>query len=123
MRREIRNGDSSSTLSRRGFLGASVFAGGVGLPEAASRIGGVRSASLDVRDFGGVGDGRTKDTEAIQHVIDFAHQQLGGGVVQLSAGTWLSGTLHLRSYVTLEIASGAVLLASPDDDDFADHEG
>jgi polygalacturonase len=42
----------------------------------------------------------------------------GGGTVHLPAGTWLSGTLQLRSHVTLELAPGAVLLASPDDDDF-----
>jgi len=34
----------------------------------------------------------------------------------------LSGSLQLRSRVTIDLAPGAVLLASPDDDDFASHE-
>jgi hypothetical protein len=73
---------------------------------------------FDVRDFGAAGDGRTRDTRAIQHAIDAAHR-LGGGIVRLPAGTWLSGTLHLRSRVTVDIGPGAVLLASPSDADFA----
>jgi hypothetical protein len=80
-----------------------------------------RGPILDVRDLGAVGDGRTKDTHAIQRAIDAAHR-LGGGLVLLPAGTWLCGTLRLRSRVTVELTPGAVLLASPDDDDFAAHE-
>ena len=87
----------------------------------ASRAAAGGPATFDVRDFDAVGDGRAKDTRAIQHAIDAAHQR-GGGTVQLPVGTWVSGTLHVRSRVTLELAPGAVLLASPDDDDFAPRE-
>jgi hypothetical protein len=73
-----------------------------------------------VRDFGAVGDGRTKDTRALQNAIDLAHRR-GGGVVHLPAGTWVSGTLHLRSDLTIDLAPGAVLLGSPDRADFAPH--
>jgi polygalacturonase len=38
------------------------------------------------------------------------------------AGRWLSGTLQLRSHVTIELGAGSVLLASDDDDDFATRE-
>jgi Glycosyl hydrolases family 28/Pectate lyase superfamily protein len=78
-------------------------------------------ARLDVREFGAVGDGETKDTHAIQRAVDAAHRQ-GGGLVALSPGTFVSGTVHLRSGVTLELDAGAVLLASPDDADFAPPE-
>jgi polygalacturonase len=109
-------------VSRRGFIGASVLAGGaVSAGWAAERAAPARGRMLDVRELGAVGDGRTNDTRAIQHAIDLS-PQLGDGIVSLPAGTWLSGTLHLRSHVTLELAAGAVLLASPDDDDFAPHE-
>jgi hypothetical protein len=77
--------------------------------------------TLDVHEFGGTGNGRTRDTSAIQAAID-AGARLGGAVVRLRPGTWLAGTIHLRSRVTLDIAPGAVLLASPDDDDFAPRE-
>jgi polygalacturonase len=61
------------------------------------------------------------DTAAIQAAID-AGARLGGAVIRLPPGTWLAGTVHLRSRVTLDLAPGAILLASPDDEDFAPHE-
>jgi polygalacturonase len=41
--------------------------------------------------------------------------------VHLPAGIWVSGTLHLRSDVIIDLAPAAVLLASPDHEDFAPH--
>ena len=66
----------------------------------------------NVRDFGAVGDGVTKDTSAIQRALD------AGGVAYLPPGTYLSGTLYLRSCGGLELAPGAVLRASPDPADY-----
>jgi hypothetical protein len=74
-----------------------------------------------VRTFGAAGDGIAKDTQAIQEAIDTSHR-LGGGIVQFPAGTWLSGSLQLRSRVTIHLSPGAVLLASSDDRDFAPRE-
>jgi len=65
-----------------------------------------------VRDFGAVGDGKTKDTKAIQKAID------AGGMVYFPPGVYLSGTLYLKSNGGLELAPGAVLLASPDREDY-----
>ena len=109
-------------MSRRGFLRASVLVGGTAaVGRAAVPGGGAGGASLDVRDYGAVGDGVTKDTAALQYAIDTIHRR-GGGVVHVPAGTWVSGTLQLRSGLTVDLAPGAVLLASPDRDDFAPHE-
>jgi len=66
----------------------------------------------NVCDFGAVGDGRTKDTGAIQRAID------AGGMVFFPPGVYLSGTLYLKSHGGLELAPGAVLLASPDKEDY-----
>lgn len=66
----------------------------------------------DVRDFGAVGDGATKDTAAIQRALD------SGGMAYLPPGEYLSGTLYLRSNGGLELAPGAVLRASPDAADY-----
>lgn len=66
---------------------------------------------FDVADFGGVGDGLAVDTAAIQAAIDAAHRG-GGGTVRLGGGEFLSGTLELKSGVTLQVARDAVLRAS-----------
>jgi hypothetical protein len=64
-----------------------------------------------VRDYGAVGDGVTLDTKAIQSAIDKA-AAAGGGTVVLERGRFLSGTIYLRSHVTLKIEGGATLLGS-----------
>lgn len=61
------------------------------------------------------------DTAAIQKLLDRA-AAAGGGEVALEARRYTSGTLHLRSHVTLKIPNGAVLAMSTDDADFAAHE-
>jgi hypothetical protein len=74
-----------------------------------------------VRDFGAKGDGASKDSTAIQSAIDKA--AIAGGTVVIPPGKYISGTLHLRSNITLRIERGAILLFSPDDSDFDDYEG
>ena len=66
----------------------------------------------NVRDFGAVGDGKTKDTAAVQKAID------AGGIVFFPPGVYLCGTLYLKSCGGLEIAPGAVILGSPDKEDY-----
>lgn len=56
-------------------------------------------------------------TAEIQRAID-ACAATGGGVVRFPAGTYRSGTLHLRSGVTLRLEQGAVLEGSPDIGDY-----
>ena len=79
------------------------------------------AARLDFRDFGARGDGVTKDTAAIQHAIDAAERR-GGGTVEVPPGRYLSGTIHLKSNVTLYLDNGATILASTDNADF-DRDG
>ena len=68
-------------------------------------------------DFGARGDGLAKDTSAIQAAIDAAGTA-GGGIVRLSSGTYLSGTVYLKSNVRLQILPSATLLGSPDKADY-----
>jgi Pectate lyase superfamily protein len=72
-----------------------------------------------VREHGARGDGRSKDTAAIQAAIDAAAP---GGVVFFPPGDYVSGTLRLRDRLVLQLAAGATLVASPDDADFDPHE-
>ena len=71
----------------------------------------------DVRDYGASGNGKTKDTQAIQKAIE-ACAQKGAGVVYFPPGSYLTGTITLRSNLTLDIEAGATLLASPDVEDY-----
>lgn len=74
-------------------------------------VGAYASADYDVRDFGATGDGRTLDNAAINRAIDtcVAH---GGGRVVLPAGTYLCGSIRMKSNVELHISAGATILAA-----------
>lgn len=85
---------------------------------ALALIGGtLRAERLDIIALGAKGDGITKNTAIIQRAIDSV-TRAGGGTVFIPAGTFVSGTLYLRSHVTLELSAGATLLASPDRADY-----
>ncbi len=72
----------------------------------------------DVRAFGAVGDGTTLDTAALQAAIDQCHA-VGGGTVLMAGGSYLTGTLYLRSNVTLRVEAGAAILGSANIADYA----
>ena len=71
----------------------------------------------DIRDFGAVGDGKTKNTSAIQKAIDTCFES-GGGRVLVANGIYMFGSIVMRSGVELHIAAGATLLGSPDAYDY-----
>jgi len=70
-----------------------------------------------IRQFGATGDGSHMDTAAIQQAIDAA-SAAGGGTVVFSAGTYLSGSIFLKSHVKLRLDRGAMLLGSPKRSDY-----
>jgi polygalacturonase len=67
----------------------------------------------DVTRFGVSRDGRTLDTGRIQQAIDEC-ARAGGGTVYFPPGKYLSGTLVLRSHVSVHLETGATLLGSQD---------
>ncbi len=71
----------------------------------------------DVADYGAKGDGKTLCTGSIQKAIDQCSSQ-GGGTVCFPPGRYLSGTICLKSNVTLRLDSGCRLLGSKDLKDY-----
>ena len=60
------------------------------------------------KDFGAKGDGKTLDHQAIKAAAD-----AGGGRVVLTTGTYLCGSIRLKSNVELHLMAGAKILAAP----------
>ena len=76
---------------------------------------------FDVREFGAKGDGVNTDTQAIQSAIDTCAQNSGGMVV-FPTGKYLTGSIFLKSNVTLYLSAQAVLLGSTNNDDYHSRE-
>ena len=127
----------STIVDRRDFLKTAALVApvaaslnGLGLTQAASKPGPVPDhphparpmergpkVSLNVRDLGAIGDGKTKDTLALRQAIDRT-AALGGGEVVVPAGDYATGALELRSNVLLRVEDGASLLGSGDMSDY-----
>jgi len=65
----------------------------------------------DVREFGAEGEGHTLCTDAIQRAVDKCSAS-GGGIVYLPPGTFLSGTIFMKTGVTLHLDAGCTLKGS-----------
>lgn len=70
-----------------------------------------------ITDFGAKGDGTTLNTAAFNAAIEAAHAA-GGGRVVVPNGSFMTGTVELRSNVELHLAHNAVLLGSPNLEDY-----
>ena len=61
--------------------------------------------------FGIYSDGVTLNTRSIQYAIDYINKN-GGGRLVFYVGRYLTGSIHLKSNVTIQLEEGAVLLGS-----------
>lgn len=82
----------------------------------AAYIGAAPAPVFDPRDYGATGNGTTKDTAAIQKAVDAAAGT--GGSVVLKNGTFLSGSVTLKSDMTFFLDASATLLGSTDVADY-----
>jgi hypothetical protein len=72
---------------------------------------------FDITAYGAKSDGQTLNTAAIQKAIDACHAS-GGGTVLVPRGVFVSGSLRLKSKVTLRLERDAILRGSPDIADY-----
>ena len=75
----------------------------------------IPAREIDIRDFGGIGDGVALNTDAFADAIGTLHD-LGGGRLVVPKGVWLSGPITLKDNIDLHLTPDAVLLFSTDRD-------
>lgn len=67
--------------------------------------------------FGIKSDGVTMNTRSIQKAIDFIHEN-GGGRLVFTVGRYLTGSVHMKSGVTIHLGEGATLVGSTNPYDY-----
>ena len=68
---------------------------------------------MNLKEFGGIGDGVTLNTEAFQKAISRLTAQ-GGGRLVVPQGMWLTGPIRLESNIELHLDRNAIIYMSPD---------
>ena len=76
-----------------------------------------KAKRLNIVDYGAVKGDKEKISLAISKAIDEANR-MGGGVVVIPEGEWLTKKIHFKSNVNLHLNKGAVLLFSEDPADY-----
>ena len=71
------------------------------------------SSSVNIKKYGAKADGKTLNTAAINTAIEACANQ-GGGTVVIPSGVYLTGTIHLKSHVSLYLEEGAVIKGTSD---------
>ena len=71
----------------------------------------------NIKDYGAVGDGKTLNTEAINNTI-IACSKAGGGTVLVPAGRFITGTVQLKSNITLFLDKEATIMATDNKSQF-----
>ena len=82
----------------------------------------LRAQVYQASSFGIKSDGITLNTRSIQAAIDFISSH-GGGVLEISVGRYLTGSIFMKSNVELRLLEGAVLVGSVNPYDYEMVEG
>ena len=77
---------------------------------------------LSIVDFGAIKGNKVKTSAAINKAIDKANK-MGGGIVVIPEGEWLTTKIHFKSNVNLHLEKNALLLFSKNFDDYKIIEG
>jgi len=73
---------------------------------------------IDALKAGAVDDGKTVNTSVLQAAIDKCSARRGGGTVYVDGDIFVTGTLVMKSNVTMWVSEGTILRASTDHADF-----
>ncbi len=73
------------------------------------------SREVNIKDFGGNGDGISLNTKAFAKAIASLSEK-GGGKLIVPAGVWLTGPIVLESNINLHLQNRAIILFSPEKD-------
>ena len=71
----------------------------------------LRAERVDMIKAGAATDGKSLNTRLINSTIDRLNAN-GGGTLYFPAGTYLTGSIRMKSNITLELEAGATLLFS-----------
>lgn len=74
----------------------------------------IPNKTFSIKDFGGVGDDQTDNTQAFQNTINAA-EAAGGGKVVIPSGVYLCGPIRFTSNLDFHIDSGAIIKLLPID--------
>ncbi len=72
----------------------------------------IPSRSADIRDFGGVPDGITLNTQAFADAMEHLNAR-GGGHLIVPEGIWRTGPIEIKSRIDLHVTEGAVIVFDP----------
>ena len=81
-------------------------------------MGAFTTQAFSVSSYGAKGDGTTLETVAIQKTIDAAAKSGAPSIVTFPAGTYLTGSIFIKSGVTLRVDKGVTLLGSQNIKDY-----
>jgi polygalacturonase len=99
----------------------SSFGQSIPLPAWTAKVGATPISKLStvykVNSYGAVSDGQTVCTKAIQKAIDDCAKK-GGGIVTFAPGTYVTGSLFVKSNVQLCIGKDVTVLGSQNFDDY-----
>ena len=72
-----------------------------------------KNNSVNLINFGGIGDGKSLNTEAFRKAIEELSAK-GGGKLIVPPGVWYTGPIELKSNINLNLEKGALILFSSD---------
>lgn len=73
----------------------------------------IPSRSVNLLEFGGVGNGVTLNTEAFEKAISHL-EKLGGGRLVVPQGVWHTGPIELDNNIELHVSENAIIVFSQD---------